>query len=102
MCLNDVIDARRACCDLIDLIANGLKFVLSPTEDEYEDEYEKIEINEQDNQQSKNSKIQELHREVYEDNMRSNRSAIKTNFVNKDMSMRSVVLFVSITTLTDL
>lgn len=57
--------ARKICCALIDLIANGLKFALTATEIEYE----KMMIKEQD--ENKKPRIQELYRKVCEENTRN-------------------------------
>lgn len=57
--------ARKACCALIDLVANGLKFALTATETEYE----KIKAKEQD--ENKEPRIQELYRKVCKEDTRN-------------------------------
>ncbi|XP_020296789.1 uncharacterized protein LOC109861513 isoform X2 [Pseudomyrmex gracilis] len=59
--------ARRACCVIIDLVANGLKFILCATESEYE----KIKAKDMDDQSE--PRIQELYRKTCKQASRSYR-----------------------------
>ncbi|XP_050447470.1 uncharacterized protein LOC126849566 [Cataglyphis hispanica] len=62
---NVLIDARKACCSLIDIVANGLKYALIVTKSEYE----KIKAIEQD--EDKEPRIQELYRNKCKENTKN-------------------------------
>ncbi|XP_018337713.1 PREDICTED: uncharacterized protein LOC108745829 isoform X2 [Trachymyrmex septentrionalis] len=71
--------ARRACCILIDTVANGLKFAL----DTDEVKHEKIKTRYEN--ESKVLRIQELYRKVYEEDTRNSQKYInKTNLDNNN------------------
>ncbi|XP_039309511.1 uncharacterized protein LOC105194449 [Solenopsis invicta] len=74
-------DARRACCILIDTVADGLKYAL----DTNETEQEKIKTTDKNNQ-NKELRIQELYRKVYEEDTRDHEQKYinKTNFNNSN------------------
>lgn len=82
-------DARRACCILIDTVANGLKFALNTNEIEHE----KIKVK-NENDKNDELRIQELYRKVYEEDIRDYRQKFinETNFNNGNHeSIRSVI-----------
>lgn len=82
------LDARKACCALIDLVANGLKYALIVTESEYE----KIKAIEQD--EDKEPRIQELYRKKCEENTKNHgqRYINKIDFGDSNYkSVRSVI-----------
>ncbi|XP_018316990.1 uncharacterized protein [Mycetomoellerius zeteki] len=68
--------ARRACCILIDTVANGLKFALNI------DEIEKIKARYEN--ENKELRIQELYRKVYEENTRNGQKYINKTNLDKD------------------
>ncbi|XP_024891618.1 uncharacterized protein LOC112467296 [Temnothorax curvispinosus] len=72
-------DARKACCILIDTVANGLKFILNTNKTEHE----KIKGRDE-NDQNKELRIQELYRKVYEEDTKDygQKYSNKTNFDN--------------------
>lgn len=82
------LDARKTCCALIDLVANGLKYALIVTESEYE----KIKAIEQD--EDKEPRIQELYRNKCEENTKNHgqRYINKIDFGDSNYkSVRSVI-----------
>ncbi|XP_077260627.1 uncharacterized protein LOC143896558 [Temnothorax americanus] len=75
------LDARKACCILIDTVANGLKFILNTNGTEHE----KIKTRDE-NDQNKELRIQELYRKVYEEDAKDygQKYSNKTNFDNSN------------------
>jgi len=84
-----IIAARRACCALIDYIANGLKSILSITEIKYEH----VMARNNQNNEKKEARIQRQHRKLLKENINDYRQkqAKKIN-INDCRSMRSVFL----------
>ncbi|XP_018360928.1 PREDICTED: uncharacterized protein LOC108759796 isoform X3 [Trachymyrmex cornetzi] len=69
--------ARRACCILIDTVANGLKFALNIDEIKHE------KIKARYENETKELRIQELYRNIYEEDTRNSQKCInKTNLDN--------------------
>lgn len=87
-------DARRICSTLIDLIANGLKFVLNITETTYKDEQIKA-IDE--NNFNEEPRIQELYRNICKENIRIRLRHDKVNIDDSSQkSIRSLYFYIDI------